>query len=189
MFDNIIRRYSLRVYSYAPQRGILLRQGKQVSSALLYAVGNGGEEAVLIRDFVDGEPFRCSLEMNVELATNPAPAIYFPNHICGMKKGELKTLLGSDGVQSDIIPIGNAIIHSPLYNWTDVEVVDALEMLGEPWVAPPEELDTGNIVACTKCMQGTETVMCPKLNEEIESQRWQPESNLEILKEWMFRQE
>lgn len=183
MFDNIIRRYRLRVYSYPPQRGVLLRHGRQVSSAMLYAVGKEGEQTVLIRDFVEGEPFRCALELNIEMAQNPAPAIHFPNHICGMKKGELGTLLGRDGVRGEITPIGDTILYAPLYDWTNVEVVEALDLLGEPWLDPPEDLDTGNIVACTECLKGSGRVWCPKKRDDIQSHEWDPTDNLNWLQE------
>lgn len=183
MFDNLIRRYHLRVYSYPPQRGVMLRHGRQVSNALLYAVGNEGEQVVLIRDFVDGEPFRCALEMNIEMAQNPAPAIYFKNHICGMKKGELGTVLGRDGVRADITPVGDAILYAPLYDWSNADVKEALELLGEPWSDPPETLDTGNLVACTECLKGTDKVWCPKQKEKIGSFEWDPTDNLNWLSE------
>ena len=178
--NELIKKHSLQVFSYLPQAATLFgNSAGDLTFACAYAVSPNASFTVL-RDIVPGE--RCSLDIKIKTSEKASPPVYFKTHILGSKKGEKHYAFdGRDVVPEKAWLVGQAKFVCPLYEWTDAEVLEALQTFGIDYVEPPEELNTGNVSCCTLCLQGKERVFCPKEEKEIYSIPWSPTKK---LKDW-----
>lgn len=181
--NNLIKKHSLQVFSYPPKSAVLFGDGNgEITLACAYGVGAKGEAVSILRDLVHGS--RCAFDVNIKISERANPPVIFDVNIWGSKKGEPHyAFSGGDVVPAKEWSAGNAKFVCPLYDWTDAEVLEALKLFGINYVEPPDQLNTGNVSACTNCLKGKtgEPVDCPKKGKQIYSIEWNPQ---EKLKNW-----
>lgn len=196
--NDLIARYPLQVYSYPPVSATLFGSGRStdpISVVTSYLVGKRGERFGVLQDIVPGpedSPVRCSLEL--ELAPNgassrmTAPAV-FKTHLLGSKSRDSHyALAGLPPVPGKSWKIGRVRFAAPLFDWTDDEVLEALDDLGHAYEAPKETIDTGNIPACSNCLKTRGDIYCPKLGATIPGVDWDPAKNLAEWRRSTFHQ-
>jgi hypothetical protein len=150
----------------------------QMSMVSGYSIGRTGEFAFTTRDIVPGP--RCAFDLEIPEAEFSSAPILFDTHIVGSKKCDRHfTLKDHSPIPGPSWRVGKKTFIAPLYDWSDKDVINALAELGVDYEKPSEELDTGNIPMCSKCLTSRgEDVLCPKTNVMISGIEWSPEGNL-----------
>jgi hypothetical protein len=183
--DAVIGKYDLKVYTYLPARAHLFGDGDELTLAAHYAVGRGGETVPVLRDVVHDEK-RCAIdEIKIRFDASGATPVFFENHVLGSKRREYHYAFGKrEVVTAPEFALGGARMFSPLFFLSDNHVWKELGKIGvrNPG-ALPENLDTGNLPACTNCLLGTGEVYCPKTGAPIATVDWDKEKNLEAWRE------
>lgn len=174
--DELIKRYGLRVYSYPPTYSIMVGRGDG-ELAVISGYAFDRETLPFIRDIVDGE--RCGLDVAFSpIAPRPAPLV-FDTYIVGTKKGETHFAVAPhEFLQADEWVTGGSRFITPLYDFSDADVIAALAELGVDWQEPSDEKNSGNVVACTSCFHGVADVYCPKTGGTAKPLDWDPQGNL-----------
>lgn len=183
VIDKLVMDRNVAVYSYLPQSAMLIGDGDQITMAQSYAVGANGEEVMILRDIVDGKPFRCGLDINMKIADKTFPPIIFDNHIWGTRGEDRHYVFGDEPVITTSAWRNGAVnFFAPLLKWSKSDVTRALKDLGIDYETPADDLDTGNLVVCAACFHGN-PVVCPKTQTMIEPIDWNPAANLAVCRE------
>lgn len=190
--DAIVQRFNLMVFSYPPVMSLLTEENGEIAAVAGYAVDRFGTAALLVRDLVEevasGESrvasgkSRCVFDIKTEMSPGAAAQIEFDAHIWGTRREDRHWIAGDDElIKSDRWSVGEKQFFAPLYDWTRDEVLEALKTFEEH----VPELDTGNIVCCSRCLKKNETarVFCPKADKEIPKVEWNREENLRLVRD------
>lgn len=179
----IIDQHKIPVYSYLPRSMVLFGDGKnEITLACGYLVGANGEQVSLLKDFVPGA--RCAFDVNIEYSKRDTPPMLYGVNIWGTKKGESHySFEGASFTTKPEWTVGEAHFAAPLFDWFDAEVIEALKLYGVDYREPTEQLNTGNIPACTNCLRENAAgeTLCPKTDRFIPLVKWNPS---EKLKTW-----
>ncbi len=169
--------WNLKMFSYPPMRTSLVGQGKDASVVFEYAVGTG--TIPLIADLIDGE--QCIADIT-QANINFAP-MDWDTHIIGSRADDSHPYLGK-AVNKKEFEVGGVKFIAPLFEMTRDEVKAELDKRGIDTTEVPEHLDTGNLVGCTNCINGTGKVWCKKEGEYIDAMVWDREQRLQDLREY-----
>lgn len=121
-------------------------------------------EIPVISDHID-DPTRCGIDVGLQINFNsPRPRYHWDKTLVGSKKSDTHPLI-------DLLDFQHLKVETPLWDWTDEEVLEITQELDyyfdeRVYLHNDETADTGNFVACMKCV-GTEEVFCPKEQRNI----------------------
>jgi hypothetical protein len=182
--DALILKYNLRVYSYPPISGILLGNGQgELTLACHYSVGLRGENTAIFRDLVPGE--KCAFDINIPISDRISPPMLFDTHLVGTKRGETHWIAnGRPLATQKRWFIGGAKFFSPIFEWNDADVLQALKDMKVDYIPPAtEQEDLGNLVSCSRCLTSKTDVLCPKTGDTIPPVQWSPLQSLRDYRE------
>lgn len=177
--DNLIKKHDLSVFTYLPKSSAVVGNGSEISVISNYAVDLAGATIPIIQDLVQDDAGICgAFDSTYRFSSG---VIEFKNHILGSKRREKHWAFGNrDVVTAPTFEVGSAKFHCPLFFWQDADVIREMKARGESEIPKLDSADTGNIVACFKCLHG-KPVVCPKNGETIPPIDWNPK---ERLNEW-----
>ena len=164
---QLIKEWELKCFFYRPNR--LDNIGESIIS--YYQIGD--KEMPVIADVENGHE-KCGIEAGQKALKNPhIPSFWWDCLITGSKKADKHSLVPCDKSVTEYSNNG-VKIETPLWDWTDREVFEAIELLKIPIdnrVYQEQDLtaDTGSFNYCVNCVRAkqTEQVFCPKVNKEI----------------------
>lgn len=176
--DAIQMDNDLQVFSYPAVNHILVGENGDLSMVSQYAVDGYGSTAMLVRDLVD-ETSVCGIDLKLETATMKVAPAEWDVHVWGSKRTDQHYICGDKPlIDKPDWAVGTKTFTAPLLDWTDAQVQSGLKTYG---VTAPS-VRTGDIFACSNCLQGQGRVFCPKENTEIDSVVWQPAKNLAMVR-------
>lgn len=154
---KIVEKHSVTAFFYRPTS---LRYN---SNSLVAYYKVGGKEMPVIFDHVHDDS-RCGIELGQKALQGPEAMYLWDVTILGSKKGDSHPLVPS----LDFSSFDSATrIETPLWHWTDEEVLQKMEDFGFEPPVTDDSHDTGNFIACMNCQSSGE-VYCPKLNKTIQ---------------------
>ncbi len=169
--DGLIKKWNLKVFSYAPAHISLMGDGDNISAVFEYAIG--GTKNLVVKDLVGTS----GCYQDLPLRRSPNPPFQWDLHIVGSRKDDRHYSRKGSVIPGETWQTGNSTIYAPLYNFTREDVKRELRARGLDDSEVSEVEDTGNLQACTACLKGKE-VFCPKEGKVIQPVNWQPEINL-----------
>lgn len=164
---TMVRDHEMFIMFYRPY-GISFSNGDLVAN---YNIGNSLMPVIFehIEDLSVCGADTCGRALPPE----PIPFYIWDVTVIGTKR--------SDRYKSIISPAFNDFnsstrIITPLYEWTDAEVLEAIEELGFPLdkrVYNDNDImaDTGHFTACMRCVNAEHDVFCPKVSQNIKPLR------------------
>ncbi len=180
LIDAVILEKNLQVFSYPPMSYLMIGDGENLSLAAAYPLNRRGTCLPVVRDIVKGEKCAFDLEMDVSLKTS-AP-VEFDCHILGTRSSDRHYSYGSSAItEKDLWFTGGKRFYAPLFDWSKKEVIAALKTFGVDYAEPTDELDSGNLAACSNCLREANP-FCPKTNSHIEPVEWNRAENLKTFR-------
>lgn len=173
IIDNLIREYDLTVVTLPPKASYLIPNGTNLARVDEYDLG--GATVPHLRDFVHDDTI-CALDAEKKfLAVSP---VDYDLVFVGTRETDRSIATGQP-IRKAVTKVENLTIVAPIYYWTDEQVREAAKDLpyAKEWYrGGDEKFDTGNLVACCRCLEtGTKAeVFCPKLGRMIEGHEWSP---------------
>lgn len=164
--DDLIKEWDLEVYSYPSATRYFIGKDENLSVIFEYALGT--QSFPHIRDVIEGN--QCVAEL-AKIKNVFSPPIVWQNHIIGSRKDDYHWSTGSP-IPSEKFEIGTNKFYAPLYNWSRLDVKNALSELGINSTEVLDEMDSGNLACCSTCLKGKGKVFCPAESREIDSVVW-----------------
>lgn len=164
--QSIALKYDLRVFLYSPVEIQAINDGKVVIPIYPFI---GAHELPVIMDVKPTEECGRAKIDKVMRRLEPKPRYMFD-----------ATVFGSKATDNHDVPIGldptiyatmENRVYTPLWDWTDQEVIEACEYFSEEILNPAEYApdgsrtgsDNGDFVACLNCFEiSKKEVYCPK---------------------------
>lgn len=166
--DQVIREQDLRVFSFPPTNAYFVGEGRDLSLIFEYPQG-----VPIIKDVVEGTQCIADME-SYRSAVSP-----FKWDLCivGSRQDDTHWLFPNQMLPAKEWQANGCTFYAPLF---DVKRETVLRMAQEMEIkaSPPMDLEL-----CTKCLNGTGKVMCPKENELIDSIVWDRELNTKYFRE------
>lgn len=185
--DAVIIEKGLRVFSYPANAYVLVGQGEEIALVSQYAIDARGNTAMLLRDLVEtDDPARCAFDITLATAVTKAAPIEYDLHIWGTRSSDRHWLSGGASVLTENgskWQNGSKTFIAPLAKWSRKDVIAALKTYGIDWQQPTDNMDTGNVEACTRCLQGGEMRLCPKTKAYIPARQWDKEGNTKLIRQ------
>jgi 3'-phosphoadenosine 5'-phosphosulfate sulfotransferase (PAPS reductase)/FAD synthetase len=152
---TVMSDYKLQAFFYRASK--LNFDGQTIHA--YYNLGN--TEIPVLYDVIHSDKV-CGLDIGNKAVKGVVPVFLWDRVIVGTKKSDTHQAVNF----FDFSTLDN--ISTPLWNWTDNEVLDQTKMIYDKRVYElnDETADTGNFVGCMKCF-GVEKVFCPKLCQVI----------------------
>lgn len=180
--DNLIREWDLTVFSPPPRASYLVPNGDELARVDEYEIG--AATLPVLRDFVHDDS-RCALEMERKFL--PASPLDFDLIFVGTRKGDRSEATGQP-LRESVSKINGLTLAAPLFFWSDATVEWAAQGLpyAKEWYEDGDvRFDTGNLLACSRCLGGggDEPVACPKANMEIPGVVWDKAAMLRAFRE------
>ena len=129
----------------------------------------GGVEMPVIFDHIKdtnlGQDVRCGLNIGKSvLSDSPVPSYIWDVTIVGTKSSDHHVLTGNLDFSKFA---ANTEIKTPLWDWTDADVIDVAKNIGvkldsRVYTDGDDRADTGAFYACMRCVNKQEEVLCPK---------------------------
>lgn len=182
IIDNLIRLFDLTVVTLPPRASYLVPNGDQLARVDEYDLG--GAVVPHLRDFVHDDA-RCALEAEQKFL--PSSPLDYDLVFVGTRATDHSEATGQP-IRRAITKVDGLTIVAPVYYWTDDQVKKAAQGLpySKEWYEDGDDrFDTGNIVACSRCLRhGTrEAVLCPKLAAEISGHEWDQQAILTAFRQ------
>ena len=161
IIDKLIRLWDLTVVAPPPKASYLIPNGENLARVDEYDIGSRATIPV-VRDIVHSD--RCLLDLNQNfLRLSP---LDYDCIFVGTKQQD-STPAMSQPLKEAISQIGTLTAVAPLFYWSEEQVEEASKGLpySKEWYEDGDEnFDTGNLLACSRCVRsGTgEPVDCPK---------------------------
>lgn len=181
--DALIKKHRLGVFAYPARTHLLIGEDENLSLVSYYAVSPERLFPV-IRDLVHSD--RCGIDLKLELAKDAHSPIEFEAHVLGARGDDRHFAFGERAIlESDKWQIDSKTFYFPLFDWTRKEVLAGLKFFGVDYAEPADELNTGNLTACSLCLRPSASgeVNCPKKGETIPTVGWKPKENLQIFRD------
>jgi hypothetical protein len=141
--ESVIKDQDLQVFSYAPADRYI------VGESLVDEYSLGNVRVPLISDLIIGEP--CELE---RLPTIRTPQFNWRSDLTlwGYRQLDNHVLVHTTFPQR--FPLGGTVMDAPLYNYTEAQVLDALDELGITY-----DPDTNATTVCQTCLDEIDATM------------------------------
>jgi len=174
VIENLIKGYDLEVYTLPPARSYVIEGLSVVDEYQL-----GEMNFPVIRDLVEAD--NC-------LFDNPQYLERFPfdyeTVFMGTRKDDVLPAIGKNPFKSAVTE-GSPKFVLPLWDWTKEEVFAEIERLNLPiarewYEGGDERYDTGNLIACHKCLKGD--TFCPKEGKSIKGIEWDAKANTQMFR-------
>jgi hypothetical protein len=177
LIERIIRLWDLEVRTFPPSHSYFVPNGDELTLVDEYNLN--GMLLPVIRDFVHSDE-HCSLKFDEKRL----PVFPFDHDtiFIGTRKEDTHPI--SRPFKKELTGIGPYLFVAPVFNWSKSEIMEAVKDL--PYSKEFYELgnelhDTGNVVACSRCVSGEGMVHCPILNKEIPSVEWNKQEMLKTF--------
>lgn len=173
--DDLIKEWDLKCFTYPAISQNLIGNG-HLAAVFEYAV-NGGV-IPLVQDLIPGK--RCLFDVLEGHRCTTVP-FEWDLFITGGRKDD--THWSMRPVPNKEWTVGNTRFYAPLFDKNREWVKSELIKRGLGAEDVPDEADSGNLVACSKCLEGTDRVFCPKQQTEIDSIQWDRTANLRAFQD------
>jgi 3'-phosphoadenosine 5'-phosphosulfate sulfotransferase (PAPS reductase)/FAD synthetase len=154
---KIVVQYKLQTFFYRPT----FLDYKENTIIAFYNIG--GKNFPVLIDQIKGN--ECGIDKANKALAGVVPHFLWDSVILGTKRLDSHPLIPSHSFSE--FPE----IRTPLWEWTDDEVLQTTRKMGIPYdkrvyEQGDEEADTGNFVGCLNCVRATHAY-CPKVNQMI----------------------
>lgn len=174
--DKLIKRWNLKMFSYPAMQSYLVGEDENLAVVSEYAVGKG--LIPIVRDVIKGD--RCLADLDGQkLYQPPMPWNLW---LVGSRKDDSHWSMNGQVIPSESWEVGDVEFYAPLYDYSRQDVIDGLTERGIDADEVGDEENTGNLLACTNCLNGTGTTWCPKDEKEIPVIRWSRSGNLAMFR-------
>lgn len=169
IIEDVIKKWDLQVLSFPPSNAYFIPNKDKVSYVTEYSLN--GLAVPLVRDVVPGEG--CSLEVD----TKRLPIMSFDYDVIflGSRRADSHETLGRL-ISKPVVEVGPFTFVSPIFELSKEEVIHqakGLPFSQEFYVRVDDTYDTGNIPACSNCLEeGDEQVFCPRRETYIPRITW-----------------
>ena len=171
-FENLILKWELSLYTFPPYHRFFVPNGTDIS--LIDEYNYGGISFPIIRDLEHGD--KCGLELSQQRLMTPDT--FWQTTFIGALKDDIHPLAkGNAYLGGEHSQIENLTFIAPLWEWSKAEVIEEAAKRGLIAIE-----GTGELSACTKCLQSTEPVYCVKRDTIIEAVKWEPENQLSAFR-------
>lgn len=155
---KIVSQYKMQSFFYRPTR-------MEYLNSTIYAFYTvGSKDLPVAFDVIPGDS--CGLEIGKQAVKGVIPYFVWDRVIIGTKKSDKHNILSEFNFKD------YENISTPLWNWSDGEILSATKLMGLPYDErvyddKDETADTGNFVGCMRCLEAKGRVFCPKEKKEI----------------------
>lgn len=161
---QVLEDYQIFIMTYRPH-SLMFSDGDLVA---YYNIGNN-LMPVIFEHFDNASA--CGLDIcRKSLPQEPIPFYIWDTTILGSKATDAHKSV-KQPVFTDFISVTDVL--TPLYDWTDEEVLEAIDDFGFPidervYVHKDLSADTGHFTACMRCVNAPDKVLCPKTDTKID---------------------
>lgn len=180
IIENVVKEWDLQVLSFPPSHAYFIPNKDKISYVTEYSLN--GCPLPLIRDIIPGPG--CSLEFD----RRRLPVMTFDYDVIfiGTRKEDEHSALGKP-ISQPVTVIGPLTFVAPIFELSKEGVRDGAKDLlfsQEFYIEGDETYDTGNLPACSSCLEeGEGQVFCPKRGEHIPRIEWDRAAMLSSFQE------
>lgn len=169
-----------QVFGYPALSHTLVGSNGDLGLVSQYAIDEGGNSTMLVRDLVDEGP--CSFDIKLEPATQRPAPIEWSTYIHGSKRADRHWAFGEGPLVDEPERIvGTKTFLFPLLDWSHEQVRDVLKK--EYGVDLSDQAELADIKCCSNCLKTTDRVFCPKAGHDIDGQGFDKEGNLQKVRD------